>query len=173
MVFKILRAGRKMKAVKKILEDESELDKYAEKYEENLKKHSLSEDIEIMDRHIDWMRFSKEGSEFLRELGKEPEPVPVSEEKIRENLPVATVMELVSDTGKWENSHVIMDGTLEFLSDGDNGEKRHVFRDSTGSMAAFSGSRHEGSGTLFATAGNTKMGKQTFLRIMNFHPSED
>jgi len=42
MVFKILRAGRKMKAVKKILEDESELDKYAEKYEENLKKHSLS-----------------------------------------------------------------------------------------------------------------------------------
>jgi hypothetical protein len=174
MVFKLIRAGRKMAAVEKGLENRIELEKYMEKRKEAVKRHPLHEDIEILNKYVDYLRFSRTASLLA------DSPPPEKEQDIEDNLPVrgktslpiAYVQDLASFPERWSGRHVIIDGELERVNVNKNGEQWHRFSDHTGTLIAVSKNDAEGKGTLFGVARQTPVGKQLFLEIKNFHSSE-
>lgn len=174
MVFKLIRAGRKVAALKKGLESNIELGKYLEKREKTAKRHPLHEDIEILNRYIDYIRFSRSAS-LLHDA---PPPEKNDDEESlprrgKTTLPIAYVHDVLSYPERWSGHHVIIDGELEHVNTNRDGERWHRFSDHTGTVIAVSRQEIDSNkGTLFGIARQTPTGKQLFLEIKNFHPAE-
>jgi hypothetical protein len=175
MVFKILRAGRKMAAVEKGLENNIEMGKYLDNREKTAKRHHLHEDIDILNKYVDYLRFSRPAS-LLNDsppVNKEEAPEDNLPRRGRTSLPIAYVQDVSSYPERWSGRHVIIEGELEHVSTNRNGEQWHRFSDHTGTVIAGSREGIENRrGTLFGVARQTPVGRQLFLEIKNFHPSE-
>jgi len=174
MVFKIVKSGRKVRSLHRSLRSELELKKYMAEREGKVDKHPLSEDVGILKKEVDWLRFSRESSLYLkglaaqREKEEQPAEIPVKEP----SLLMPSIEDVLLDSEKWSGESVIIEGELEFYSRNKLGEHWHIFSDRSGMVTAVSGKELEnGPGTLFGIARQTKAGKQVFLEIKNFHPS--
>ncbi|UCD02691.1 MAG: hypothetical protein JSV63_02785 [Candidatus Aenigmatarchaeota archaeon] len=175
MVFKLIRAGRKLADLKKGLESSIELEKYMEKRKNIGNRHPLHEDIEILNKYIDYIRFSRPASLAYDAppLEKEEDEHDILPKRGKTTLPIAYVQDVLLYPERWSGHHVIIDGELEHVNTNRKGERWHRFKDHTGTVIAMS--RHEikgNKGTLFGVARQTPAGKQLFLEIKNFHPSE-
>lgn len=171
MVLKILKSGKKIRDIARGLENDAELDKYIEKREVRQGKHVLHEDIEVLGKYVDYLRFSRPASLFydspsVKNHGS-PEKIPI---KGKTKFPLAFVSDVLANPERWSGHHVIIDGSLQFVSTNDNGEHWHRFSDGTGTVIAVGSEMlHGKSGTLFGVARQTSTGKQLFLEIKNFH----
>ena len=175
MVFKIVRAGRKVRALHHGLKSDKHLKKYHAEMLKRSDLHPLSEDIEIMQRDVDWLRFSEAGIAYLKSLVPKknaPEPSPESKEPDR-SPPFATILDVFMEPVRWSGESVIIDGELELMRKKGNGEHWHIFTDESGMVTAVSDKELvEGHGTLFGVARQTITGKQVFLEVKNFHPRQ-
>jgi len=171
MVFKLVRAGKKIAEVEKGLDGRLEMSRYLERRQRR-PLHPLQEDIEILNKYIDYIRFSRHGS-LLRNapaVGEREEQQPI---RGKTTLPVATISDILRRPERWSGQHVIVEGSLEWVNSSRNGEHWHRFADSTGSITAVSPkSIPHKEGTLFGIARQTSVGRQLFLEIRNFHPTK-
>ncbi|MBN2330996.1 MAG: hypothetical protein JXC85_04210 [Candidatus Aenigmarchaeota archaeon] len=173
MVFKILKAGRRIRSLDSSLDSELDLKRFLAEREEMRKRHPLHEDMEILKKDVEWLRFSQESAQFIQSVGKadeapEPEAADAGAET-RGSLPVVEDV-LMGDHGLAGES-VIMEGDIEFYNRKKNGERWHIFSDRTGALTAVSRKElRTGPGTLFGVIRRTTAGKQTYLEIKNFHP---
>jgi hypothetical protein len=172
MVFKLIRAGRHVRDIERSLENNAEFSRYMESRKEKAGRHPLKEDIDILNKYMDYIRFSRPASLFYDAPPvdeKEPEePLPM---RGKTTLPIVFVSDMVSAPERWSGQHVIIDGELEQVSANKSGEHWHRFRDHTGTMIAMSrGPVEHKKGTLFGVARQTAVGKQLFIEIRNFHP---
>ena len=172
MVFKLIRAGKRVRDIEKSMENDTEFSRYIVKRSDAAKKSPLKEDIEIINKYMDYIRFSRPASLFYDAPSLEENDV--SEHMPRRgktSLPLAFISDLMASPERWSGHHVIIDGELEHVNTNKNGEHWHRFKDNTGTLIAVSkeaiGSQK---GTLFGVARHTSMGKQLFLEIRNFHP---
>jgi hypothetical protein len=173
MVFKIVRAGRKIRDLHRTLDSEKHLHKYMSAREKKKDRHPLHEDIEILHKDVEWLRFSKKSSLYLQNLGEREK----KEEELPESpghetpLPYPFIEDIMLNPENWSGKNVIMEGDIEFYNRKKNGERWHIFSDPTGMVTAVSEKElRDGAGTLFGVAWQTKTGKQVFLEIKNFHP---
>ncbi len=173
MVFKIVRAGRRIRSLDSILDNEIDLKRFLEAREESRRKHPLHEDIEILKKDVEWLRFSEPADHFIKSVGKkEQAPILEIEEPSEEAKRLLPQIEdvLLDDDGMVDES-VIIEGDIEFYNRNKRGERWHIFTDHTGTVTAVSTKElKNGPGTLFGVIRRTKAGKQTFLEIKNFHP---
>ncbi len=172
MVFKLVRAGRRVREIEKSLESNMAFGRYMESRRETVNRHPLKEDIEILNKYLDYIRFSRPASLFY-------DAPPVEEKEAEDavprrgktSLPIAFVSDVMSAPERWSGQHVIIDGELEHVSTNRSGEHWHRFSDHTGTMIAVSaGPVEHKKGTLFGIARQTTVGRQLFLEIKNFHP---
>lgn len=173
MVFNILRAGKKIRAVSKSLESELELLKYHAARENRPEKHPLAEDIDILHKQVEWLRFSKPAHLFLQDLKAEEQASAESahSDESPAQLPFATLSDILLDPGRFAGEPVIIEGELEFYSRNKSGESWHIFSDRGGIVTAVSDRElPAGHGTLFGIARRTDKGRQVFLEIKNFRP---
>jgi len=172
MVFKIIRAGKKVAEIGRSLENDIEFSNYLKNRKEQGRKSPLQDDMEILNKYMDYVRFSRPAS-LLHDAPSLVEKE-VAEPMLRmgkTSLPFAFVSELVASPERWSGHHVIIDGELEHVNTNRNGEHWHRFMDPTGTVIAVSKETFEHSkGTLFGVARHTSVGKQLFLEIKNFHP---
>ena len=176
MVFKILRAGRKIHAVHRALENEHELKKYHNRLVERAKRvnrHPLMEDFEILKKEVEWLRFSEQANLYIQNLGSLAEKGKAKPGDARKEASpyFASIEDILMDPEKWSGKNVIIDGELEFYNRNKLGERWHIFNDGSGVVTAVSYKElREGSGTLFGIAHRTSAGRQVFMEIKNFHP---
>ena len=171
MVFKLVRAGRTIGALRRAIDEDNDLASYVRNREIAGKRDPLREDVEMLHRYVEWLRFSKPASLYYEPPKKaEAAAGPLPARGVT-SLPVASVAHVLSKPERWADRHVIIDGgQLTFFSMNRNGEHWHVLEDSTGKVVAVSpGRRFSGRGTLFGVARRTSLGKQLFLEIRDFH----
>ncbi len=173
MVFKLVRSGKRIRELVLGIENDAELGKYIDK-RKNIRRHPLHEDIEIINKYIDYIRFSRPAS-------LSHESPPVNEKDAKDNIqsrgrtkfPFAAASDVISNPARWSGNHVIIDGSLQFVSSNERGEHWHRFSDGTGTLIAVGKENLNGrSGTLFGVARQTPVGKQLFVEIRNFHPQQ-
>ncbi len=171
MVFKIVRAGKRIRSLHQGLESETKLRHFLAEREERLGRHPLMEDMKILQKEVDWLRFSQPATMYLESMREDEKiAVPVKLEPAP-SLPTPSIEEVLLDPDKWSGENVIMEGDLEFYNRNKNGDRWHIFSDMTGTVTAVSGKElKSGSGTLFGIAWKTPKGKQVFLEVKNFHP---
>ncbi len=173
MVFKILKAGRKIHALKRALESEKELKKYLAEMEEKRDRHTLLEDIAILNKEVEWLRFSQQACTHFESLTA-PDKPNEEEPKLPEKLtasPFASIGDILLDPEKWSDKNVIIEGEVEFYNRSKKGDRFHIFSDNTGTVTGVCENEiKNGFGTLFGIARQTQIGKQIFLEIKNFHP---
>lgn len=172
MVFKIVRAGRRIRSLDSSLDSDLDLKRFLAGREESKRKHPLHEDIEILKKDVDWLRFSEPAARFIQSVGEKKEATaPENEDADAEakgSLPV--VEDVLLDEEGLVGESVMIDGDIEFYNRTKNGERWHIFSDHTGTVTAVSTKELQcGPGTLFGVIRRTKAGKQTFLEIKNFH----
>jgi hypothetical protein len=160
--------------VRRSLESRKALEKYAKKRRQKGGVHPLHEDLEMLRKEIEWLRFSESACLHLESLKREaaaeakeqdaPEP-----ERPRAS-PFVSIQEVSLYPEVWTDRHIIIDGEIEHYHRNKSGENWHMFRDSTGIITAL-GRRNffSGRGTLFAVPRRTPAGKQLFLEIRDFH----
>jgi hypothetical protein len=173
MVFRIVRAGMRIRSLHRSLDSDAGMRKYLAAREESRGRHPLHEDIEIIKRDIDWLRFSEPAALFLQSMGEKGEsPEPVTEDAGKEAPGLFPVVEDVLLDGEgMAGESVIIEGDLEFYVRNKRGERWHIFSDRTGMVTAVSSKElQNGPGTLFGVVRMTKAGRQTFIEIRNFHP---
>jgi hypothetical protein len=172
MVFKLVKAGRKLHEIKRAVEEENYIHSYIEKREKRRGEHPLKEDLEILNKYVEMLRFSRPASLYFEPPGKENEEPLVN---IRAGgvtrLPIARVGDILTSSDRWADRHVIIEGgELDFFSRNKQGEHWHTLSDGTGRIVAVStGAIGDGKGTLFGVARRTSVGKQLFIEIKNFH----
>ena len=173
MVFKIVRAGRRIRALDSSLDSDLDLRRFLAEREAMKRKHPLHEDIEILKKDVEWLRFSEPADHFIKSVGKKEEaPEPVIEDPgAGEKGLLPQVEDVLLDKEGLVGESVIIEGDIEFYNRKKNGERWHIFSDHTGTVTALSTKElKNGSGTLFGVIRRTKAGRQTFLEIKNFHP---
>jgi len=173
MVFKIVRAGRKLRELHKAVEDEKEMHKYASK--RNAKKiHPIAEDIDILKAEIDRLRFSREADVIYDIFAdRENKSDEKAEETPETSPPFISVEDIMLDPERWSGKNVIIDGEMEFYSKNRKGENWHIFTDRTGVVTAVSERMHMyGPGTLFGVARHTHTGRNVFIEIKKFRSAD-
>ncbi len=173
MVFKLIRGGRRVAEIEKSLENNIEFSKYMERRTDHAGRHRLHDDIGVVAKYIDYVRFSKPASLLHDAPPVESEKVtsPALPVRGKTSLPLAFVSDIMAAPKRWSGRHVIIDGELEHVSSNRSGEHWHRFGDHTGAvMAVGSEMMDMHKGTLFGVARQTAVGKQLFLEIKNFHP---
>jgi hypothetical protein len=171
MVFKLIRAGRRVRNIDRGLENDAEFGRYMVKRREAAGRIPLKDDIEILNKYIDYIKFSRPASLLpesppVEEAFQEPLP-----RRGKTTLPMAFISDLTESPERWAGHHVIIDGEIEHVSTSRRGEHWHRFSDQSGTLIAVSKEPIEHKkGTLFGVARQTTVGKQLFLEIRNFHP---
>ncbi len=172
MVFKILRAGRTIASLRRAVEEENDIGSYVREREKR-SSSSLKEDVELLGKYVDWVRFSRPATLYAPPVRNEsPEPRPAAiPAKGRTSLPVARVMHIIAQPERWADRHVIIEGAeLTFFSSNRSGEHWHTLDDGTGRVVAVSRENvMRGRGTLFGVARRTPAGRQLFIEAKNFH----
>ena len=170
MVFKLVKSGMKIRELARGIQSDSEMEKYVEKRNMQANKHTLQEDLDILNKYVDYLRFSRPASlTYDSPSVKEHEKERI-ESRGRTRFPLAFVSDVIENPERWSGHHVIIDGGLDFVSDNKKGEYWHRFSDHTGTVIAVGKEKLDGkTGTLFGVARHTSAGKQLFLEIKNFH----
>ncbi len=171
MVFKLVRAGRRIAEIKRAVEEDSHLSTYIERSASRRREHPLKEDVEILSKYVEWLRFSRPASLYFDQPDKEPEPEVRLPQRPRTRLPVARIEDVLMFPERWADRHVIIeDSEISSFSSNRGGEHWHIIEDGSGKLAAVSPrERLDGKGTAFAVARRTSVGKQLFLELRNFH----
>ena len=171
MVFKLVKSGKRIRELVLGLENDVEFSKYVENRKSKIEKHPLHEDIEIINKYINYIRFSRPASLFHESPSvSEKDSVDNVHLRGRTKFPFAVASDVISNPDRWSGNHVIIDGSLQFVSVNDKGEHWHRFSDGTGTLIAVGKDNlNEREGTLFGVARQTPVGKQLFVEIKNFH----
>ena len=177
MVFKVVRAGRRMRALEHGLRSDEHMERYARHRESAPKRHALHEDIDILKKDVDWLRFSEEACSFVDTVTDQKEQEIGTEDMLQiaaERSPlIATLVEISLEPERWAGRSLIIEGQLTHNHRTKHGDMWHMFSDGTGTMPAVS--RREfcsGTGTLFAIARKTPSGGQPYLEVRNFRKDE-
>jgi len=168
MVFKIVRAGMKLRRVERSLGSDRELERYAGLAGGSAGRHPLHEDIEILKKEFDWLRFSAPANLGTRELNSSLEAAGSAGNPGAAST-IDRIGDILHDPGAWAGKAVRIEGRLEHFVNGRNGERWHVITDGTGALAAL-GARAVagGSGVLDGTVSRTPSGRNVFVEIREF-----
>jgi len=172
MVFKLVKAGRRIAEIKKAVDEEKHLSSYIEKSVNRRNDHPLKEDIDMLNKYVEWLRFSRSASLYFDQPSQNASGTDVVQvPRARTRLPVARVEDIIMFPERWANRHVIIeDSEISFFNSNRNGENWHVIADGTGKLVAVNPKdKVDGMGTAFAVARRTSVGKQLFLELRNFH----